>query len=385
MSDDGPRLPGSLTDPRGRRPILGQEAAIDELRQALRSGRMPAAWIVHGPEGVGKLSASLRFARLLLEPSLGDAAIDAFEPPLDTEASRLIDAGTHPDLRVIRKELAATSEIPRLRESKQRAIPIDLLREHMLGGEVEGRRFEPLHARTPYKGVRRVFIVDEAELLNPQGQNALLKTLEEPSPRTVIILVTTRDERLLPTVRSRCRRVPFRTLDDSAMAAWFDREGPAIDAADRDWLLALAEGSPGRLVEAVATGMASWNATLAPGMARLEQGGWPSGFADTLAELVDEYAKAVVKADKRASKEAANRTGLASLSAVLSTRLRNRLERAAVDGDDDMVESCARAIEQVADAEIRANRNLNLKFVTAGLVAGLGDCFGVGVPAGGRP
>lgn len=382
MKDDGPRLPGSLADPRGRSSILGQESALDELRQALRSGRMPAAWILHGPEGVGKLSTALRFARLLLEPELAAAAIDAFEPSLESESSRLIDAGTHPDLRVIRKELAATSEIPRLRESKQRAIPIDLLREHMLGGEVEGRRFEALHARTPYKGVRRVFIIDEAELLNPQGQNALLKTLEEPSPRTVIILVTTRDERLLPTVRSRCRRVPFRTLDERSMSAWLDRDGPAMDAADRDWLLALSEGSPGRLVEAITTGMASWNATLAPGMARLEQGGWPAGFADTLAELVDEYAKAVVKADKRASKEAANRTGLANLAAVLSTRLRGRLERAAEESDDAMVESCARGIERIADAEIRANRNLNLKFVAAGLVAGLAESFGVNDPSG---
>jgi DNA polymerase-3 subunit delta' len=282
VSDDRPNLPGSLGDPRGRSPILGQDAALAELRDALRSGRMPAAWILHGPEGVGKLSTALRFARLLLEPDLDDAAIDAFEPPLGTESARLIDAGTHPDLRVIRKELAATSEIPRLRESKQRAIPIDLLREHMLGGEIEGRRFEALHARTPYKGVRRVFIIDEAELLNPQGQNALLKTLEEPSPRTVIMLVTTRDERMLPTVRSRCRRVPFRTLEPPAMKSWLDHGGPSIDAADRDWLLELAEGSPGRLLEAVSTGMVSWNATISPGMARLEQGAWPAGFADTL-------------------------------------------------------------------------------------------------------
>ena len=383
MSDDRSNLPGSLGDPRGRSPILGQDAALAELRDALRSGRMPAAWILHGPEGVGKLSTALRFARLLLEPNLDDAAIEAFAPPLETESARLIDAGTHPDLRVIRKELAATSEIPRLRDSKQRAIPIDLLREHMLGGEIEGRRFEALHARTPYKGVRRVFIIDEAELLNPQGQNALLKTLEEPSPRTVIMLVTTRDERMLPTVRSRCRRVPFRTLEPPAMQTWLDDGGPTLDASDRDWLLQLAEGSPGRLVDAVATGMVSWNATIAPGMARLEQGAWPAGFADTLSELVDEYAKAVVKADKRASKEAANRTGLANLAAVLATRLRIRLEQAAADRDDGTVEACARAIDRIADAEIRANRNLNLKFVVAGLVGGIAESFGVGEPAGG--
>lgn len=380
MSDDGPNIPGSLGDPRGRTPILGQEEALAELGSALRSGRMPAAWILHGPEGIGKFSAALRFARLLLEPELSDRDIDAFSPPLDSPTARLLDAGTHPDLRVIRKELAATSEIPRLRESKQRAIPIDLLREHMLGGEIEGRRFEAMHARTPFKGVRRVFIIDEAELLNPQGQNALLKTLEEPSPRTVILLITTRDERMLPTVRSRCRRVPFRTLDQPSMNAWFENAGPSVDEADRDWLFDFAEGSPGRLMEAIRTGMASWNATISPGMARLEKGEWPAGLADTCADLVDEYAKAVVKADKRASKEAANRTGLASLVSVLAARLRQGLEQAAARSDDRTIESCARAVESLADAESRAARNLNLKFVCAGMISDLATAFQVGVP-----
>ena len=381
MSPDGPIIPGTSSDPRGRGPIIGQDAALAELKDALRTGRMPAAWILHGPEGIGKFSTALRFARLLLEPEPTPTAIESFEPPSDSPTARLLDAGTHPDLRVIRKELAATSEIPRLRDSKQRAIPIDLLREHMLGGEVEGRRFDALHARTPFKGVRRVFIVDEAELLNPQGQNALLKTLEEPSPRTVIMLVTTRDERMLPTVRSRCRRVPFRTLDRSSMETWLDGAEVAFDGADRDWLLEFSEGSPGRLLEAIRTGMSSWNATIGPGMARLEQGGWPAGLADTLADLVDEYAKAVVKADKRASKEAANRTGLANLVSVLASRLRTRLGQAARDGDDAVIEACARAVERLADAELRAARNLNLKFVTAGLVADLADAFGVGTAA----
>ena len=378
MSPEGPTIPGSAEDPRGRGSIIGQDAALAELKDALRTGRMPAAWILHGPEGIGKFSTALRFARLLLEPDPSSRSIDAFDPPSDSPTARLLDAGTHPDLRVIRKELAATSEIPRLRESKQRAIPIDLLREHMLGGEIEGRRFEALHARTPFKGVRRVFIIDEAELLNPQGQNALLKTLEEPSPRTVIMLVTTRDERMLPTVRSRCRRVPFRTLDRSSMETWLEGAGVDVDLDDRDWLLEFSEGSPGRLLEAVRTGMSSWNATIAPGMARLEQGGWPAGLADTLAELVEEYAKAVVKADKRASKEAANRTGLANLVSVLASRLRNRLGQAARDGEDAVVERCSLGVERLADAELRAARNLNLKFVTAGLVADLAEAFEVG-------
>ena len=77
MKDAGPSIPGSLGDPRGRLPVLGQEEALAELGSALRSGRMPAAWILHGPEGIGKFSAALRFARLLLEPEPTDECIDS--------------------------------------------------------------------------------------------------------------------------------------------------------------------------------------------------------------------------------------------------------------------------------------------------------------------
>ncbi len=380
--DDLPRVPGSKGDPRGRDPILGQASAVEELRVTLRGGRVPQAWIFHGASGVGKTSTAIRFARLLLEPDPTSAEIEGFAPPLESEAAQLIDAGTHPDLKVIRKELAADSESTRLRASKQSNIPVGVLREHMLGGEVDGKQYEAVHARTPYKGVRRVFIIEEAELLDQVGQNVLLKTLEEPASRVVIILVTTREERLLPTVRSRCRRVSFRGLDEGSMNTWLDGRSIVVDEASRDWLLAFADGSPGRLEMAESSGMLHWSTTVAPGMARLEAGEWPANFADTLHELVDEYAKSVVKADKRASKEAANKAGLAHLAAVLATRLRLGLDASATAGEDEAVERIARAIERIADAEFQIGRNVNMKFVLADLVAGMADDFGVGAPVG---
>ena len=382
MIDDAPRVPGSRSDPRGRVPIIGQDAAIDEFRTALISGRIPQAWIFHGPSGVGKLSTAIRFARLLLEADPGSESIDSFSPPLDSEAAHLIDAGTHPDLKVIRKELAADSESTRLRASKQSNIPIGVLREHMLGGEVDGKHFEAVHTRTPYKGVRRVFIIDEAELLDQVGQNVLLKTLEEPASRVIIILITTREERLLPTVRSRCRRVAFRTLDDGAMNTWLETRSTSIEGTDPEWLLAFADGRPGRLEMAESSGMLAWSETVAPGMARLERGEWSPNFADTLYELVDEFAKQVVKADKRASKEAANKAGLGHLTAVIATRLQVRLRAAAEAGDDQATERLARATERIADSEYQVARNVNMKFVLAELVAGMAEDFGVGTPSG---
>ncbi len=380
--DEVPRVPGSKSDPRGRSPIIGQDAAIDEFQTALTSGRIPQAWIFHGPSGIGKLSTAIRFARLLLEAAPDSEAIRSFSPPLDSDAALLIDAGTHPDLKVIRKELAADSESTRLRASKQSNIPIGVLREHMLGGEVDGKHFEAVHTRTPYMGVRRVFIIDEAELLDQVGQNVLLKTLEEPASRVIIILITTREERLLPTVRSRCRRIAFRTLDDASMRAWLETRSTPLPETDSEWIMAFADGRPGRLEVAETSGMLAWSATVAPGLARLERGEWPSNFADTLYELVDEFAKQVVKADKRASKEAANRAGLGHLTAVIATRLQVGLRAAAEAGDDVALERMARATERIADSEFQVARHVNMKFVLAELVAGMAEDFGVGMPSG---
>ncbi len=380
--DEVPRVPGSKSDPRGRSPIIGQDAAIEEFQTALTSGRIPQAWIFHGPSGIGKLSTAIRFARLLLEAAPDTEAIRSFSPPLGSDAALLIDAGTHPDLKVIRKELAADSESTRLRASKQSNIPIGVLREHMLGGEVDGKHFEAVHTRTPYMGVRRVFIIDEAELLDQVGQNVLLKTLEEPASRVIIILITTREERLLPTVRSRCRRVAFRTLDDASMTAWLETRSTSLPEADSEWIMAFADGRPGRLETAETSGMLAWSATVAPGMARLERGEWPTNFADTLYELVDEFAKQAVKADKRASKEAANRAGLGHLTAVIATRLQVGLRAAAEAGDDVALERLARATERIADSEFQVARHVNMKFVLAELVAGMAEDFGVGTPSG---
>ena len=127
--------------------------------------------------------------------------------------------------------------------------------------------------------------------------------------------------------------------------------------------------------------MLAWSATISPGMARLERGEWPSNFADTLYELVDEFAKRAVKADKRASKEAANRAGLGHLAAVIATRLRVALRAAAEAGDDEATEQLARATERIADSEFKVARNVNMKFVLAELVAGMAEDFGVGAPS----
>ena len=142
--------------------ILGQPNAIEALTGALRSGRVHHAWIFAGPKGVGKFTTAVVFAKQLLDPQFDPSGETNSQLDLQTETSRLIDAGTHPDLHIIQKELALFSDNPDLRTKKLMNIPLDLLRERVIGGQTsDGRTHEAPAYRTPTLGHGKVFIIDE--------------------------------------------------------------------------------------------------------------------------------------------------------------------------------------------------------------------------------
>lgn len=206
--------------------ILGQDRAIATLSAAVASGRVHHAWIFSGPKGVGKHTAARAFAAALLDPGTRHEGGRIIEPvPGDaaaSEARRLLDAGTHPDLHLIYKELARFSEDASVRKRVLSNIPKPVIDEFLL---------QPIaRAATRQDGskITKAFIIDEAELLDRSIRHAttqasLLKTLEEPPPGSLIILVTSNEGRLIPTIRSRCQRVPFGLLDESAMQQWIEQ------------------------------------------------------------------------------------------------------------------------------------------------------------------
>jgi len=348
--------------------LFGQELATTQLAQAIGSGHMHHAWILHGPSGVGKCTAAMECARLLLDDETLDENIEAFKAPRDSRVAELIDLASHPDLHVIRKERADDSSIKEMRDRKQTNIPLDLLRELMIGGVVgDGKSFDSPVWRGAYLGHNKVFIIDEAELLDPYGQNALLKTLEEPPAGTYVFLVTTQEERLLPTIRSRCQRVAFRALDAAAMGAWFDRFG--VEDSSRPWLSEFSEGAPGTAELAMKHGLRAWSEELLPRFAMLEQGRFDGGLADRLAELVGEFAERVVKENAKASKEAANRQATRCALLTLASRSRAQIAAAAMRGDVQAVAEAAYRVELIVRLESEVRANVNLKHALANLVA----------------
>lgn len=346
--------------------VLGQGRAVETLRASLVGGRVHHAWVFTGPMGVGKRTAAEAFAAALLDPTTAPDLAGVPEPDPASQTQRLIAAGTHPDLHIVTKELARYSDNSQIRERKLLSIPKEVIDQHLL-------RPIALASSLRLGGLAsKVFIIDEAERLdrsrtNAPVQNSMLKTLEEPPAGSVIILVTSAEEMLLPTIRSRCQRVVFTTLDDESMERWLARSGIAAEGAERRWLLDYAAGSPGRLVQAHEGGMYEWHRAVEPMLADLDRGKFPQTLGSTMASLIDEWAKQAVSKNPQASKEAANVTGTRAMLSMLAERARRRLREAASRGEDVGVP--ARMIDAVERADREVGANVALVHVMDNLAA----------------
>jgi DNA polymerase-3 subunit delta' len=213
-------------DPRANPLLLGHPAAENTLLEAMRSGRIHHAWLITGPEGIGKATLGYRFARRLLAgmPADNSLALDPAHPVF-----RRVAAGAHADLHTV--ELAYDQKRRRMRTQ----IAVD-----------DVRGISAFMSLTPAEGGWRVAIVDGAEEMNQSSANALLKILEEPPQRAILLLVCAAPGRLLPTIRSRCRRLRLDPLPPEAMDRLLVDYLPDLSADQRGRLVTLAEGSPGR-------------------------------------------------------------------------------------------------------------------------------------------
>jgi DNA polymerase-3 subunit delta' len=371
------RKPGEVELPappplEGPRPIpissvLGQERPIGVLMDALKTGRVHHAWIFHGPPGVGKFTTALAYAALLLDPTTQATFGGDLAPDPDSQVQRLLGAGTHPDLFVVTKELARYHDDPKIRERKLLTIPIDVLRQFL----IEPGKLGP--SLRNEAAVGKVFIIDEAELMASQGQNAVLKILEEPPPRVVLILVTSSEDRLLPTIRSRSQRVFFSTLSDQAMGRWMKARKLEIPADEQAWLLRFADGSPGVFELAREGGLYGWWKRLEPMVYSAERGGYSVELGPAMAEMIDAWAKAWVESHDNASKESANKAGADWMLRLLASYLRERLRKAAPLGKAGPYLS---ALDAVRQAEPQIDANVNMLFVMEQVSSELSATFG---------
>lgn len=239
-TDKEPQAP----HPRETYSFVGHEEQEQALADALKSGRMHHAWLITGTKGLGKATLAYRFARAALGARrTGPRALDV--DPEDGVARR-IAALAHPDLFVLRRGLND-------RERPRREITVD-----------DARELGHFFSLAPSEGGMRVAIIDAVDDLNTNSANAILKTLEEPPARSVLLLVCHAPGAILPTIRSRCRRLALRPLNDAQVEQ-------ALGEKD-DALVALAKGRPGRAIALKAQGLDAGAARLDRAQAAITRG-----------------------------------------------------------------------------------------------------------------
>lgn len=277
--------------------IVGQDRAIDAFAGAWESRKLHHGWLLAGPKGVGKAT----FAHLAARRILADAAGPQSQlPRLETNDQhpivKLIEAGSHPDMR----------HLERLVNDKTG----NLSRNISVGQIREVGEFLSL---TPALSPWRVVIIDSADELETSGANALLKILEEPPTNCLFFLVSHAPGRLLATIRSRCRRLDFGTVNSDAMTSILTSRAPDVSAAERHKLISMSFGSVGRALAFAELGLAKIEDAV---IAILRQGDPTNGRRSDLAlELgkkgaADRYAAFLELAPSLIAREARNLEGL---------------------------------------------------------------------------
>jgi len=279
-----------LAHPRECERLVGHQTAIDTFVQAHQSGRLHHAWILGGPKGVGKASFAYLATRYMLS---GDAvAAPGLAVPQGDPIAMRLRSGAHGNVRVVRKSW----------DQKTKKFKTGIGVENI-------RTLTPFFGSTSSEAGYRIAIIDAADDMNVNAANALLKMLEEPPARSLFFLISHAPGRLLPTIRSRCRKLTFTPLPEAQVEELIRTVLPETSPTQAHAVARLADGAPGRamalvladgftlyegLFEAIGAGGAARNKFADP-LVRAGQDEQFSLFCDLLTDWLSRIAREAVK------------------------------------------------------------------------------------------
>ncbi len=239
----------ALLPPRETVQAFGFDKFEQQILGLIAANKMPHALIFAGPEGIGKATFAFRLARFLLKHGDLDSSQDSlfgdapslpatFDVPADDPVFRRVASGGHPDLMVA--------------ERQQDERKSNALRKNLDADTI--RKITPFLRMTASEGGWRVVIVDDAETMSLTAQDSLLKILEEPPPRSLLILITARIGAFKPTIRSRCRVLTFTPPEEDVFNKLVMAADPSLTPNNLALLHSLSNGSPGRALALVEEG-----------------------------------------------------------------------------------------------------------------------------------
>lgn len=361
--------------------IIGQDSAVSRLQLNMTADRMPHAFLFAGPIGVGRRTTATALAKILLceNPQAGEGGL--FAPAEDTPkerracracgSCRMMENDSHPDFQLIYKELARFHDDAQVRSRVMQGLGIDVIRSFLIAPA----------SRAATRGRGKVFIIQEAELMNIAAQNSLLKTLEEPPADVTIILLCQKPDQLLATTRSRCSLVRFGPLPRDFVSTKL-AEGK-IDPQEAAFWSAFTGGSIGRAMQLASAGMYEIKRKVLDDLALLNPAG-DAKLGETFAKMTDKLAENAVhdakkKDDANLSKNLATRRATGATLEIIASAFSDALavatntSRPLVNSDQpQIIEALAEKFQPTEIAEILEQlsryerllwRNLNAKIV----------------------
>lgn len=327
--------------------ILGHDSIVDRFRTNVHKGRLASTFLFIGPAGIGKRTFAHRLAQALLCETHSERELECCGA---CPSCQQVEAHSHPDLYLISKA-----------EDKS-FIPIEVFigdREHRMR---EGLCHDI--SLKPFRGGRKIAIIDDADYLNQEGANCLLKTLEEPPPRSLIILIGTSEQRQLPTIRSRSQIVRFQPLSDAQVATILVASGHAEEGAAAERMASLGQGSVQTAIQLADEAIQQAREQLLAQLAASDL--LPHEWAKILGEFVDQ-------AGKEAPPRRLRMKLVIQIAIEFYRQLMRRFGGVAASGDEPLlqavatahqsgrhdVESTAASIERCLDALWQVDANAN--------------------------
>ncbi|MEK6236862.1 MAG: DNA polymerase III subunit delta' [Planctomycetales bacterium] len=327
--------------------LHGHDGVVERFRTALSQGRLGSAFLFVGPEGIGKRRFALQLAQSLLCRTVPATELN---PCGTCPGCRQAIAQTHPDLILVAKP------------PDKNVLPISLLIGSKENRMREGLCYEITHK--PFLGDRKIAILDDADALNLEAANSLLKTLEEPPPGSMLILIGTSEDRQLPTIRSRSQIIRFRPLSDELVANLLMEHGDATSRDEAERWASHSEGSLSRAKELQSEEVWRFRETL---LKHFSQASADSvGFASEAAAFVDAAGKEAPL--RRARMRQMFRFAADFYRQILRTRsgaeypadgsLASAVERVDQQWTIDLERFAALAVERCLEALMHVDRNV---------------------------